>query len=152
MARIPQYQSRVGLSVPGEEDTWSGDAAKASVEGNIVGQADKYLHHQLDSMEQQKGTADAMKQGGKTKSDWDGTEAGRAYNSSAMPLAATMAQTDLSSQYEQMYNTELINGVGPASMASLQGQMKVAAQETVQNVDPKIQKQVAQSSVALANS
>ena len=138
MANFPEYQSNRGVSTPGMMDTTSGLEVQARVNQNIDNEASQFLQKTQDDLEAKKGTLDAETQGKDFKSQLDLTEGGRAYNAAGLPVANSIAHSQMATQFNQYYENELKQGVNPASMQSMQAQFKTFSQTTIDGADPKL--------------
>ena len=127
------------MQIPGMIDFSSGDEAKAQVEGEIGGEAQKFIQSQVvDPAMEKKGQLAAEQQGANFKEMPGYTEAQRAYNKSGEPIAASMLSTNLQTQANQYFMQAKKNGFPENSAQTFQAQMQAWSDQTRNTQDPKL--------------
>ena len=149
MPEAPTYQ-QTGEYQPGSgPDLTSGYAAQEQLAGGIEKEAFGIAQTSADQAAAQQGAKDALEQGKDFRDSFGLTEAGKAYNRSANPIAQQSAVTQLATQFQGFYQQELDNGITANSQASLAAQMKAATQTVTENSEPAIRAGISEQAMHL---
>lgn len=84
-------------------------------QAGIMSQVGQFAQKKVDEQEQQEGEQDAIKayqKGEQWQPEENFTEAGRAYNSGALPVAKVMTSNDIQSHIQNLYHQQLLQPLG----------------------------------------
>ena len=137
MEGFPEYQSHVGVAVPGPEDLTSGDKETPSAGLAVANAVDKIATDKIESVAGALGAEKGRKDGRTFRTLPDISPGADAYNKEGLPIAQAVAANGVASQYQELYEEQRAN-LTPQSPALLNAGMTTAAQTYAKNMDPKL--------------